>query len=399
MWARERTVPSPVRVAHIITKLELGGAQQVALFTVAQLNRTKFAPILITGEPGLLDDEARAIADLEFHRIPSLVRPIRPWSDGIALYQLTRLLIRLRPTIVQTHSSKAGLLGRWAARLAGVPIILHYVHGYGFTPAQQPWLRRLLIWGERRTGCITTKVFTASSVNLRQGVELGLFAEDQALWLPPGVDLEAIRRRRVDVARKRRELGLESPSPLVGMVAPLKPQKAPVDFVRMAAAIHQQRPDVRFLLVGDGELRQSVTDEIHRTGLNDMVLLTGWRRDVLDLLRCLDVFVLTSRWEGLPRVYLEALTSGVPVVGTRVDGAPDVIRDGVNGFLVEPGDVPRLAERVLWLLHHPVHAKQMGLRGTHLPIQFDCHEMVRGQEEVYDQLLANLQQQPYPRAA
>jgi hypothetical protein len=177
-------VSSPVRVAHIITKLELGGAQQVALFTVAQLNRAKYAPILIAGEPGLLDEEARAIAGLEFHRIPSLVRPIHPWSDMVALYQLTRLLIRLRPTIVQTHSSKAGLLGRWAARLAGVPIILHYVHGYGFTPAQPPWLRRLLIWGERRTGRITTKVFTASSTNLRQGVELGLFTDEQALgWI------------------------------------------------------------------------------------------------------------------------------------------------------------------------------------------------------------------------
>jgi glycosyltransferase involved in cell wall biosynthesis len=283
--------------------------------------------------------------------------------------------------------------------LAGVPIILHYVHGYGFTPAQPPWLRRLLIWGERRTGRITTKVFTASSTNLRQGVELGLFTDEQALWLPPGVDMDAIRRRRVDVARTRRELGLESAGPLVGMVAPFKPQKAPVDFVRMAAAIHRQRPDVRFLLVGDGELRQGVTEAIHRAGLTDRMLLTGWRRDVPDLLRCLDVFVLTSRWEGLPRVYLEALTSGVPVVGTKVDGASDVIRDGVNGFLVEPGDVSRLAGRVLWLLSHPTHAKQMGLRGTRLPIQFDCHETVRRQELVYDQLLSGLEQQSHSRAA
>ncbi|MEX5215232.1 MAG: glycosyltransferase family 4 protein [Nitrospiraceae bacterium] len=390
---------SLTRIAHIITKLELGGAQQVALFTVAQLNRAKYAPILIAGEPGLLDEEARAIAGLEFHRVPSLVRPIHPWFDAIALYQLTRLLIRLRPTIVQTHSSKAGFLGRWAARLAGVPIILHYVHGYGFTPAQQPWLRRLLIWGERRTGRITTKVFTASSANLRQGVELGLFTEDKALWLPPGVDLEAIRKRRVDVARTRRELGLESAGPLVGMVAPFKPQKAPVDFVRMAAAIHQQRPDVRFLLVGDGELREAVTDEVQRAGLSGYVFLAGWRRDVWDILRCLDVFVLTSRWEGLPRVYLEALTSGIPVVGTRVDGASDVIRDGVNGFLVEPGDVSRLAGRVLWLLSHPTHARQMGLRGSRLPILFDCHEMVRRQEQVYDQLLSELEQQPHSRAA
>jgi glycosyltransferase involved in cell wall biosynthesis len=283
--------------------------------------------------------------------------------------------------------------------LAGVPIILHYVHGYGFNPAQQPWLRRLLMWGERQTGRITTRIFTASSMNLRQGVELGFFAESQAMWLPPGVDLEAIRRRRVDVACKRHELGLGATNPVVGMVAPFKPQKAPLDFVRMAAMIHRHRQDVQFLLVGDGELRQAVTDEVLHAGLNGHVFLAGWRRDVWDILRCLDLFVLTSRWEGLPRVYLEALTSGVPVVGTRVDGASDVIRDGVNGFLVEPGDVSGLADRALWLLNHPAQAKQMGVRGTHLPSQFDCHEMVRRQEQVYDQLLAGLYQDQYPRAA
>jgi glycosyltransferase involved in cell wall biosynthesis len=255
------------------------------------------------------------------------------------------------------------------------------------------------MWGERQTGRITTRIFTASSVNLRQGVELGFFPADQAIWLPPGVDLEAIRRRRVDIAWKRHELGLGSGNPVIGMVAPFKPQKAPLDFVRMAAMVHRQRPEAQFLLVGDGELRQAVTEEIQRAGLSGVVLLAGWRRDVWDLLRCLDLFVLTSRWEGLPRVYLEALTSGVPVVGTRVDGASDVIRDGVNGFLVEPGDVAGLADRVLWLLTHPAHAKQMGARGTNLSIQFDCYEMVRRQEQVYDQLVAGLHQQQYPRAA
>jgi hypothetical protein len=139
----------PIKVAHIITKLELGGAQQNTLFTVSHLDRDRFQPILITGEPGLLDEEARGLGGVEFHQVPSLVRPLRPVADLRALIGLTRLLRRLRPAIVHTHSSKAGILGRWAARLAGVPIVIHSIHGFGFTPEQHPLLRALLLTAER----------------------------------------------------------------------------------------------------------------------------------------------------------------------------------------------------------------------------------------------------------
>jgi glycosyltransferase involved in cell wall biosynthesis len=173
------------------------------------------------------------------------------------------------------------------------------------------------------------------------------------------------------------------------MVAPMKPQKAPLDFVRVAAQVAARKPDTQFLFVGDGELRGAVEAEIARFGLAQSVRLAGWRRDVPAIMRCLDVFVLTSRWEGLPRVYLEALASGVPVVGTRVDGAAEVVRDGVNGYLVAPGDVPGLADRVLWLLANPAAAADMGRRGESLPQEFDIHHMVRRQEEEYTHLLAH----------
>ena len=135
----------PHAVCHIITKLELGGAQENTLFTVSHLDPARFRPILIAGEPGLLDDEARKLPGVEFHRVPSLVRELRPLSDLRALAALTQLLRRLRPAIVHTHSSKAGILGRLAARLAGVPVIIHSIHGFGFTRYQSPPVRRALI--------------------------------------------------------------------------------------------------------------------------------------------------------------------------------------------------------------------------------------------------------------
>ncbi len=388
-----------VSVAHIVTKLELGGAQQNTLFTVSHLDAARFRPILITGEPGLLDREARALPGVEFHQVPSLVRPIRPWKDLRALAELTSLLLRLKPTIVHTHSSKAGLIGRWAARLAGAPIIVHSIHGYGFTPGQPPALRRALIAVERRAGRFTTRFFSVSEANRKRGVELGLFPAERCSLIRSGIDLEAFRNKRVDRDAKKRELGLEAGCPAIGMVAPLKPQKAPLDFVRLAALVHRARPDARFLFVGDGELRGAMEAEIKRLGLGPVLHLIGWRRDVAEIMRCLDVFVLTSLWEGLPRVYLEACASAVPVVGTRVDGASEVIREGVNGYLVEAGDVQAMADRALSLLAHPDAARRMGEQGRALPSEFDIRHMVRQQESEYDRLLADLTERKSLREA
>ena len=386
-------------VCHIITKLELGGAQKITLRTVAHLDRSKFRPVLIVGgEAGELDVDAARILGTEFYRVPSLVRAIRPVQDVKALFSLIRLLRRIRPKIVHTHSSKAGILGRWAARLAGVPVIVHSVHGFGFTPAQHPVLKRFLILLERWSSAITQWVFTDSEANRQQGIALGLFRGDRSAMLPPGIDLHAIRAVQIDRDNKRRSLGLDPIRPLIGMVAPFKPQKSPLDFVRVASRICRQRSDAHFVMIGDGELRQAVEEEIRRLGLAQSITLTGWRHDVPEIMKCLDVFLLTSQWEGLPRVYLEALSCGVPVVGTCVDGAAEVVIDGVNGFLKEPGDIEGLADRILWLLNHTEDAKAMGSQGISLSEKFDCYEVVRRQEHRYEWLVANTQRDDLPHA-
>jgi glycosyltransferase involved in cell wall biosynthesis len=377
----------PPAVCHIITKLELGGAQQNTLFTVSHLDPARFRAVLVTGEPGLLDDEARKLPGVEFHQIPSLARALRPLSDLRALVALTRLLRKLKPAIVHTHSSKAGILGRLAARLAGVPVIIHSIHGFGFTRDQSWPVRRTLIALECLVAKITTRFFAVSEANRQLGVELGFFPADRCAVIRSGVDLAAIRKTGVDTTAKKRELGLEPGRPVVGMVAPMKPQKAPLDFVRVAAKVAARKPDTQFLFVGDGELREAMEEEITRLGLVKAFRLAGWRRDVPAIMRCLDIFVLTSRWEGLPRVYLEALASGVPVVGTRVDGSAEVVRDGINGYLLAPGDVQGLADKVLSLLANPTLAADMGRRGESLPSEFDIHDMVRLQEAEYDRLL------------
>jgi glycosyltransferase involved in cell wall biosynthesis len=158
----------------------------------------------------------------------------------------------------------------------------------------------------------------------------------------------------------------------------------------MAALVCRVRPDVQFLFAGDGELRRAMEAEVARMSLGQVVHLVGWHRDIAEIMRCLDVFVLTSLWEGLPRVYLEALASGVPVVGTRVDGAVEVVAEGVNGYLVGPGDMRAMADRVLSLLANPDERRRMGAQGQRLPAEFDIRSMVRQQEREYERLLADL---------
>jgi glycosyltransferase involved in cell wall biosynthesis len=370
-------------VAHIITKLELGGAQQNTLFTVAQLDRKRFRPVLITGEAGYLDAEAQAIPALELHQVPSLRRTIHPIDDCRAAHELTAILRRLRPDIVHTHSSKAGILGRWAAHRAGVPVIVHTIHGFGITPEQPILLRTLLLAAERRVSRYTSRFFAVSEANRRQGMQWRLFSPERCSVIRSGIDLAAYRARALNRREARQRLAWPPDRPMVGMIAPLKPQKAPVDFVRVAAEVHRHHPDAQFVLVGDGHLRPTVEAEIARLGLGDACRLLGWRRDVPDILGALNVLMLTSRWEGLPRVYLEALASGVPVVGTAVDGAAEVIHDGENGYLCAPGNVAGLAQRLCDLLDNPGLGKSMGERGRVLPSEFDIHEMVRRLEQQY----------------
>lgn len=380
------TIPA---VCHIITKLELGGAQQNTLFTLTHLNRERFRPILVSGEAGILDREAEALLGPDYHHVPELVRDLRPREDIRALLALIKLLQRLNPMIVHTHSSKAGIIGRLAAWAAGVPVVIHSIHGFGFTRYQHPLHRRLLIGAERSAAKVTTKFFAVSRANRAEGIAEGLFSPDQCLVIRSGIDIHAIQNTAVDTDAKKRELGFNPAQPLIGMVASMKPQKAPLDLIRAAALVQRAHPNVGVVVVGDGELRPAVEAEADRLGVSARMKLLGWRRDVWEILRCLDVFVLTSLWEGLPRVYLEALTAGVPVVGTRVDGADEVIRNGENGYLVDPGDVAGIAARVQWLLDDRDARAAMGRRAAaSLSMEFDIYEMVRRQEQEYDRLIA-----------
>jgi len=380
----------PVPVVHVITQLELGGAQQNTLHTVASLDRRRFAPQLVCGQGGLLDDDARALRDVPVHFLPDLVRPVSPRRDLAATSALVVLLAPLAargPVIVHTHSSKAGIVGRRAAQRAGCAPIVHSVHGFGHAALPAGPMRALGLLLERRMARCTDAFLCVSQASIEHGRALRLFGNRPVHLVRSGIDLADFARADALRAAARAELGLAADAPVVGMIACLKPQKAPLDFVELAARVAAARPATRFFIAGDGPLRGAVQARLARHGLTERCALLGWRRDVPALLGALDVLVLASRWEGLPRVCPQAMAAGRPVVATAVDGTPEAVVDGRNGFLIAPGDVAIGAARVVALLDDPGLRARFGAAGRAAVSEFSDDLMVAEQERVYTELL------------
>jgi len=286
--------------------------------------------------------------------------------------------------VVHTHSSKAGLLGRLAARLAGVPVVVHTVHGWSFNPTQPAPLRWLYVQLERLAAKTTDVLVTVSRHDLESGMELGIGRPEQYELIRSGIDAEQFRAPAIDRETTRRRLGYGPEHRVVGSLSCLKPQKAPLDFVRAAAEIHARDPRTRFFVAGDGELRSAVEDEVARLGLGGVVQLLGWRRDVADLLHAMDMFVLTSLYEGLPRAVLQAMAAGVPVVATEVDGTPEVIEDGRTGWLVPPGRPTAVARAVVSALQDASWRQRCAHEARRrLSREFDTREMVRRLDGLY----------------
>jgi len=384
-------MPRTIRVCHVITLLELGGAQENTLYTVSHLGEP-FRPSLVCGPGGILDDDARRLGvPLQF--VPSLTRRVRPDRDLAALLALARIFRRERPDIVHTHSSKAGILGRLAARLAAVPRVVHTIHGYGFN-ASRAWLQyRTFLALERLAARLTDRFIAVSRANLEEGVALGLFTRDRVSLIRSGVALREFESASHDTgleARRnglRRELGLPENALLVGMVACLKPQKSPLTFVEVAARVARDVPDATFVVAGDGELRAAVERRAGELHLGGRLHLLGWRRDVPKVMAALDVLLHTSLWEGLPRVLPEAIAAGVPIVATSVGGTSDILKDGRTGIVRAPGDVEGLAAGVKRLLLDRGFARTLTEQARSVLGEFDVDDMVRAQERLYLSLI------------
>lgn len=373
------------KVVHIITKLELGGAQQNTLYTLEQLDKN-LSGFLIAGPGGILDDEATKVPEYLTTFCPFLIRKINPVFDFLAFMWMFFYLLVLKPRVVHTHSSKAGILGRWAAYLSGVPNIIHTFHGFGFTPLQPTGVRKFFIELERLTAKITGKLIAVSYANIEKALTNYIGERNKYEVIRSGIDPE-IFEKNTRIGNIKQKLNINSRKKVVGNISCFKPQKGLHNYIKACGRL-SSKGDYIFILVGDGELRTELRRQVRKEGISDCFYFLGWREDIPDILEGVDVLLHTAYFEGLPRVLLEAMASGTPVVATAVDGALDIISNDENGFLVGPEDIDGMVEKTCKLLEDDELRESIaGKYKQSFKPEFDIKTMARNLNSLYFKII------------
>jgi len=382
---------SAARICRIITRLNIGGPAVHVILLAHGLRARGFETVLVAGQESPHEGSLRDLAaTMQVHPVwlPELGRALRPDRDLVALAKLVRLLRRERPAIVHTHTAKAGALGRLAARWAGIPIILHTFHGHVFNGYFHPAVARLFLAIERGLAAASTMIVTLSEGQRQECLRLGIGSPETVVVVPPGLELERYLASPLSKGVARRQLGVRPEVPLVGIIGRLVPIKDHETFLLAAADLHRLRPEVQFLIVGDGELRPALERRARAIGLDGSVRFLGWRRDLEYLYADFDLVVLSSLNEGTPVSLIEAMAAGLPVVATRVGGIPDLVADGKTGLLVPPRDPGALSRAMQLLLDDPCRRREMGALGRQVVAPLHgAAALIERMSGLYDSLL------------
>jgi glycosyltransferase involved in cell wall biosynthesis len=345
----------------------VGGAQENTLLTARGHVERGHRVVLVTGpspgpEGALL--AAESVPGLEVVEIPALVRSVRPWQDLRAYRELKRVFLRERFDVVHTHSSKAGILARVAARHAGVPLVVHTVHGQAFHPYQSRWVNAAYILAERWAARHCDRILAVAQAMVDQCVAARVAPASLYRVVYSGMNMDPFLTARPDPGL-RRQLGIPAGAPVVGKIARLFELKGHSYLLEAAPQIAAAVPEVRFLLVGDGVLREQIAARADELGLADRFIFAGLvpPAEVCRYTALMDVLVHLSLREGLPRTVVQALATGVPAVGFDLDGTPEVIRDGVTGRICPAGDTQAVASTVIGLLQDGEARQRLGAAG------------------------------------
>ena len=383
-----------MRVIHVITRLIVGGAQENTVATVSGLRQKPGVDVSLIAGPSIGPegslDVALSASSICPQLLPELVRPVHPWKDLLAWRKLTRIFRQQRPDIVHTHSGKAGVVGRLAARKAGVPVVIHTIHGPSFGPFQGAIANFIFRSAERRAASATTHFVVVANAMSRQYLEAGIGTEGQYTRILSGFNLEPFLNARNDLQR-RAALGFSAEDIVVGKVARLFRLKGHDDLFAISPELVRRDPRIKFLLVGGGEWRQRFEEEARRLGMADRFIFTGLvpPDEVPGLIGIMDVLVHASFREGLARALPQALAAGKPVVAYDCDGASEVCLPERTGLLVPPGDRDGLREAVLRLSLDAGLRERLGATGRELVrAEFPVQRMVDEIYRLYQRLLA-----------
>lgn len=394
-----------LKVIHVITRLIVGGAQENTLASVLGLRRQADLDVSLVAGPthgpeGTLEPIAAATPDL-LTLVPSLVRPVHPWHDTRALLALIRHFRRQQPDIVHTHSGKAGLLGRLAARHTRTPHIIHTIHGPSFGQFQGPLPNLLFRSAERWAGRYTSRFVVVAEAMRDQYLAAGIGRSGQYVVVYSGFQLDPYLHVQPNPELRHR-LGLAPDAVVVGMIARLFALKGHDDLLEIAPQLCKTQPRLRFLLVGDGTWRPRLEQKASSLGIRDRVVFTGLvpPESVPSLVGLMDILVHLSRREGLPRALPQALAAARPVVAYDCDGAREICINNLTGYLVNVGDHRTLAQRILHLADDPDLRQALGKNGQRLVLErFTVDRMTDDLARLYRQLGTHPSKAPSPHPA
>lgn len=386
------------KIMHIITRLDMGGSAQNTLLTCLWLTE-KYDLVLVHGlslESQMTDLEKNNVnAQIDAAKrkgvnvipLKALVRKINPFQDICAFISLWRLIFLEKPEIVHTHSSKAGILGRLAAKLTGVPIIVHTPHGHVFYGHFDAVTSRIFLTIEKIFDLITDCTIALTEGEKRDYIDMSVTSPNKLHTIHSGVDIERFRNDHISPTSLKQQLGISPKSLIVGTVGWLLPIKGPTVLLEAMMPIWQKQIDAVLIYVGKGELERPLKKEVDRRNIKDKVIFLGWRNDVDKIMSIFDVFVLPSLNEGMGRVLVEAMAAGKPVVASDVGGIPDIVKHRQTGFLSGPGNVDALSYYIeKLLLDEPMRA-EMGHSGRKMSQDFSVKKMIARIDTLYLSLL------------
>jgi glycosyltransferase involved in cell wall biosynthesis len=375
-----------MKTLHLITHLGIGGAQDNTLLTVEKCDRTRFDVHIASHPDGQWSDRAKKATE-HFHPLCNLVHPLHPLKDVLCLFDLVKLFRQEKFDIVHTHSTKAGILGRWAARIARVPIIVHTIHGFAFHDFMPAWKRQLYINLECSAKPCTDFFITVSELNRKEAVSLNLIELENSQTVYSGINFSKLDRLS-EPSQTRQKLEIPEEWQVIVMVGRLDKQKAPNILIDAFSQVIQQCPKTLLLLVGDGELRENLEEQVSKLGISQNVKFLGSREDIPEILKIADIFALSSLWEGLGRAMTEAMLVGKPVVVPNIYGIPEIVHHNETGLLFNGGDTEKLALHLIYLLQNPQKRERLGKNAQQLTRKlFDANLMVNQIEEIYQHLL------------
>jgi glycosyltransferase involved in cell wall biosynthesis len=379
-----------MRVTHVITRLVVGGAQENTLATINRLRTKPGVEVKLISGPtigpeGSLENEAAKIAGL-LTIVPELVRPVHPLKDFLALRKLEKILREQNPDIVHTHSGKAGILGRLAARRARVPIIIHHIHGPSFGNFQGAFANFVFTTAERHAAKATSHFFCSADAMTRMYLAARIGRPEMFTRIFSGFDLDPFLNATNDLSL-RRQFGLEANHFVIGKIARFFKLKGHADLVGAFAKILPQVPQARLLFVGDGALRGEVENRIRALGLHGKVIFTGLvpPGEVARYAGIMDCLAHLSYREALSRALPQALAAAKPVVAYDFDGAGEICLENETGFIVRIGDMDAAAQKLLRLANDANLRARLGKRGQQFVREnFSVEKMV---DSIYNSYL------------